>query len=96
MTEFEKESITIALKKMFQGGHFDICVVDKCLKIAGAIPQSADYTALSAVHCVQWADMPAGFRQQVFVKTLEMFTHTGFPLERVMQRVADGQLRALQ
>lgn len=96
MTEFEKQSITMALKKMFQGSYFDICVVDKCLKIASAIPPSADYNALAALHCVQWADMSQDFRQQVFVKTLEMFSHTGFPLEQIMQIGATGQLRALQ
>ena len=96
MTEFEKQACAIALKKMFQGRYFDICTVDNLLKITGAIPPKADYNALHALHCVDWSDMPAGFREQVFVKTLELFTHSGFPLESIMLSASCGTLRALQ
>jgi hypothetical protein len=96
MTEFEKQAVVIALKKMFQGSYFDICAVDSCLKITGSIAPTADYNALRALHCVNWSDMPAGFRDQVFVKTLELFTNSGFPLDQIMLPAAAGTLRALQ
>lgn len=96
MTEFEKQAVVIALKKMFQGSHFDICTVDNCLKITGAIAPTADYNALRALHCVHWSDMPDGFRAQVFVKTLELFTHSGFPLDQIMLSATAGIVRALQ
>ena len=96
MTEFEKQAVAIALKKMFQGSHFNICTVDQCLKITGAIPPSADYNALSALHCVHWSDMPASFRDEVFVKTLELFRHSGFQIDQIMLSATTGHLRALQ
>ena len=95
MDNFQKQAITIALREMFEGSHFSICAVDKCLKIAGVIPPAADYDALSALHCVHWSKMPADFRDQVFVKTLELFTHAGFPLERILEAAAGKRLRAL-
>src|SRR3990167_4546121 len=88
MDNFQKQAITIALREMFEGSHFSICAVDKCLKIAGVIPPAADYDALSVLHCVHWSNMPADFRDQVFVKTLELFTHAGFPLEQILEAAA--------
>lgn len=96
MTEFEKQSIAIALKKMFQGTHFNICTVDNCLKIAGVIPLGKDYQVLAALHCIDWKDMPLDFRNQVFVNTLDLFRHAGFQLEQIAQLGATGRLRVLQ
>lgn len=96
MDNFQKQAITIALREMFESSHFSICTVDKCLKIANVIPPATDYEALSALHCVDWKKMPADFRQQVFVKTLELFTHSGFPLEQIMEAAAGKRLQALQ
>ena len=96
MDNFQKQAITIALREMFEGSHFSICTVDQCIKVAGVIPPAADYAALSALHCVHWNKMPADFRQQVFVKTLELFTHAGFPLEQIMEATAGKRLQALQ
>jgi hypothetical protein len=96
MNDFQKQAIAIALREMFEGNHFNICTVDKCLKISGVIPPTADYEALSALHCVYWNKMPDNFRQQVFVKTLELFTHTGFPLEQIMVAAACNKLQVLR
>lgn len=96
MTEFEKQAVLISIKNMFMGGHFSICTVDKCLAITGCIPPRADYNALNAVHCVNFSDMPKAFRDQLFVKTLELFNHSGFPLEEIMILAASNKLRVLQ
>jgi len=96
MTEIEKMVITTALRKMFTGNHFSICTVDHCLKIAGAIAPKADYNALSALHCIEWSEMPPELRDYVFATTLNLFTHTGFQLDQLMQLGACGQLKALQ
>ena len=70
--------------------------MDSCLKITGAIAPTADYNTLRALHCVHWSDMPAGFRDQVLVKTLELFTNSGFSLDQIMLSAAAGTVRALQ
>lgn len=80
MNDFEKEVVITALKKMFNGGYFDICTVDKCLKLTGAIPDHQDYTALSALHCVYWSEMSQDLRNTVFEKTMVMISNPGFDL----------------
>lgn len=98
MDEFQKQSVVLALTEMFEGTHFNICTVDRCLTIAKSIPPADDYNALRALHCVDWNKMPPDFRQQVFVKTLGLFAHTGFAeLEQDIVRVSVGKkLWALQ
>lgn len=95
MDKFQQQAITIALREMFEGAYFSISTINQCLKIANSIPPAADYEALSALHCVHWDKMPADFRQQVLVKTLELFTHAGFPLEQILEAAVTHKLRAL-
>jgi hypothetical protein len=80
MDDFSKEAVIAAMTKMFRGSHFSICDVDKCLKITGGIPNSSDYDALSALHCVHWSDMSPQLRQQVLEKTVGMLSCAGFDL----------------
>jgi len=80
MNEFEKEAVITALKKMFQGSHFNICTFDKCTEITGAIPTGRDYRALSALHCVDWKDMSPNLREEVYQKTIGTFQLIGFDL----------------
>jgi hypothetical protein len=96
VSDFEQQAVMVALKKMFTGTHFDICTVDNCLKITGAIPPRKDYDALHAIHCVHWADMPPDFRAAVFAKTMALFAHDGFPLERLMLPAITSRFKALQ
>lgn len=97
MNDFQKQAVVLALTKMFEGTYFDICTVDRCLAITQSIPPADCYNALRALHCVDWNKMPPDFRQQVFVKTLELFTHTGFALEQIIVKAASGKgLRVLQ
>jgi len=79
MTEFEAQTIVLALQKMFDDGYFDICVVDKCLKLARSVPPAADYNVLCALHCVHWNKMESGFRTEVMKRTLALFAHEGLP-----------------
>lgn len=39
MDEFEKKTVILTIKKMFKGGHFDICTLDACIKVAGVVPK---------------------------------------------------------
>ena len=84
MTEFQRMAAITVLKQMFAGGHFSICTVDKVIQITGCIPPDPkDYQALSALHCVDWADMSQDLRNQVMLKTLQIFEQPGFDLELI-------------
>ena len=80
MDDFTKEVVLTAMKKMFQGSHFSICDIDKCLKLTGSIPNGQDYNALDALHCVYWKDMSPDLRKAVLDKTITMFSCEGFDL----------------
>lgn len=62
----------------------------------GARPPRADYDALSALHCVDFKDMPPEFRATVFAKTMTLFAHEGFPLVHLMPPAIAGRFKALQ
>jgi len=70
MDAFHKKAAVAALKNMFAGGYFNICVVDKLINLTGCVPDGDDYRALSALHCVDWKDMDAELREMVFLKTV--------------------------
>jgi len=65
MTDFEKQAVVLALRRMFTDSYFNICTVDACVKVVGCIPPRDMYNALSAIHCAKWADMTPEFRDEV-------------------------------
>ena len=81
--EIKSRVIQTALKDMFKGGHFNICNIDKCLKIAGTVADQETYEMLSALHCVDFKAMGIDVRQWCFEATLNLFDNTGFDLEMV-------------
>ena len=95
MNEFQIMAAKTTLKNMFDGKrYFDICTVDKLLKLTGCIPNAKDYQALSALHCVHWMDMEPELRQMVMLKTLQMFEHSGFDM-KVIENVFLNESTAL-
>ena len=62
MTTEQADIAAFALRDMLKGGHFNICVIDKILAMAGGIPDGDDYRALSLLHCRDYKDMPASVR----------------------------------
>lgn len=80
MNDLTKEVVITALRHMFEKGWLDICTIDKCLKLTGAIPDKRDYEILSALHCIHWSEMSQGLRQEVYDKTIAMISGTGFDL----------------
>lgn len=59
MTETTRLVIGTAMRSMFQKGWIDICAIRECLKLAGVVPVGESYALLSALHCVNFKDMPA-------------------------------------
>lgn len=90
MDEFHRKAAVTALKNMFEEkNYFDICTVDKILKLTGCIPDKKDHQALSALHCVHWNEMDADLRNMVMLKTMQMFETPGFDTE-----LLDGAIKA--
>ncbi|HEY4698707.1 MAG TPA: hypothetical protein VIH29_11995 [Gallionella sp.] len=73
--EFHKQAILLALKKMMEGKHFNICTLNEALEITGGRLNSKDKAALGALHCIDWADMSLGLRNMVFAKIMEVLQH---------------------
>lgn len=75
MTEDLDNSIAItALKKMFNGSHFNICCFDQVAKMLCVIVPTRTRERLHPLHCIDWGDMPDEVR--VFIlETCEGLFH---------------------
>jgi hypothetical protein len=84
MSEFNPTTaaLKLALKRMFSQSYFDICTIDKCLKLTGSIPSADIYKVMNTVHCVHYADMDAQFRQWLFEQSILMFQNNGFDFNK--------------
>ena len=78
MGNLEKEVIKTALKKMFKENHFNICTIDKCLKISNTIPDKSVYNNMSALHCVNYSEMSNDLRKWLFENVILLFNNNGF------------------
>jgi hypothetical protein len=74
LTEFQQRAAAVATVKMLSGKSFSICDLDSIAKTVGRESALAgrDYSALRAVHCVDWADMGPDLSRMVREKCLEM------------------------
>lgn len=92
MDEFHKKAATLALNKMFEGNYFDICTVDKVIKLTGCIANKKDYQALSALHCTHWTDMDKDMRNMVMLKTMQIFETPKFDMELIGNAIQKNSL----
>lgn len=65
MPETQQLVLRAATRKLFDSRHFSICTVDSMMKLIGATERSPAYTQLSALHCVDYADMPQDLRERL-------------------------------
>jgi len=71
---FGKTAIAIALKKMFDPKKwFDICCIDKAIKILGVNVPETEYISWSLLHCVHWDTVDEAVRQEVFARVMYYF-----------------------
>jgi hypothetical protein len=74
MTDFEKTSVMVALRKMFRpDSYLNICAIEQCLEIARIAPSREQMVPLKAMHCVHWSEMPVGFPRQTAQYILDLF-----------------------
>lgn len=82
MTEFQQRACAAAVAKMFRSRHFNICDLDAIAKTMGREASLAgrDYSAMQALHCINWADMDVDLRRMTREKCLELL---GLPPQTV-------------
>jgi len=73
MNTFQEETVRIALKKMFKDGHFNICTIDKCIRISGIHVPKEEYDCWSALHCVDYKKMEVNFQKELFESVIFRF-----------------------
>lgn len=75
MTPFEKQTLVIALKRMFDPErHFCICDFDSMLKVAGITITNAEREPLRLLHCIHYKDMPQDFRTNLARRVMEILS----------------------
>ena len=54
-----------SIDRLFKANHFSICDIDKVCQITGASTRTDAYQLLSALHCVEYADMQPSLRERL-------------------------------
>lgn len=57
--------VQTAVASLFEKNWFDICTLDKLLKIIGARESGEAYKMLHALHCVHYDKMPPELRSRI-------------------------------
>ena len=72
--QVQMETVAHALRKMLDtGGYFDVCTIDKCMKVAQIHISKERCDVYHAIHCVHWRDMTADYRQTIIAMVLDDF-----------------------
>lgn len=71
---FEHAAIVIALRHMFNTKtYFDVCSLDAALQTAAIHITDEQKAPFRALHCIHYANMPPGFKEQLAARVLELF-----------------------
>jgi len=65
MSHLQVQIAKTAIEHMLGKKHFDICAIDKVGKLLRLRPEGLAYDMLSALHCVDYADMPVDVRTAI-------------------------------
>lgn len=66
-------AVSVGLQHLFNQGHFSIVQLEQCLTAARVIPDGEVIRILRPLHCIDYRDMPAELRDQVFTLVMRMF-----------------------
>jgi len=72
LTTFEANAVAIAVLKLLNERHFNIIAFDQIAKKLGVVVDAKEHASLHLLHCVDYADMPQPFRDQVRAKVVEL------------------------
>lgn len=74
-TSFEHAAIAIAVRHIFNTKrYFDICTLDAALDTARINLTREQKAPFRALHCIDYASMPSGFKEQLASRVLELFS----------------------
>jgi len=89
ITDPEKRQIVATiLKKMWNGGHFSICEVDRCLSILN-VARPFCYQEWHRMHCVGWNDMPKGLPERLMASVLQELS--GSAMDAMIDKALGGE-----
>ena len=69
--EFHQLAVSRQVDKVFSGGHFSICDIDKLARLLGISPNQRIYSQLSAYHCIDFAEMSDREKELLQKKVVE-------------------------
>lgn len=79
-----------AIRKMLKSErYFDICTVDKCLRMLNIPADPEIYDTLSPLHCVHWGEMDAELRDAVVAMLAALFSGQAMPV--FVEVITDAQ-----
>lgn len=64
-TDLKLMAAQAALTKLVNKSFFDICTIDKIVEMLGVKPEREAYSILSALHCVDYNQMPPALFQEL-------------------------------
>jgi hypothetical protein len=65
LARIRDQAVVVGLKRLLAEKHFSITSLESLLAAAMIIPDGDAMRVLRALHCVDWADMPADLRRDV-------------------------------
>ena len=71
--KFKGQATLSALKRMFEGGHFSVCTVERMAKLNDVEIDSETHDYFHTLHCVIFADMTQESREFLFAKCVDLF-----------------------
>ena len=75
--QFADTALVIATKRLFNTSkHFCIIDFDRLCELAGVKPTREERSTLAALHCVNYVDMPSGFKEQLVLRVLSILQRT--------------------
>ncbi|WP_440466932.1 hypothetical protein ACKI1H_27280 [Pseudomonas sp. YH-1] len=85
-----------ALRKMLQGGHFDICCIKNVADMLEIIPDRETMNILKTLHCVDYNQMPAGLLAELPTLIHRVLNSPRFDTSRINILESEGQLKLVK
>lgn len=73
MNAFTQAAAVLALRKMFEENHFNICTIDTLIRTTGVVVPRETYNAWHLLHCVNYNTMTKAMRDELFEQVIDAF-----------------------
>lgn len=95
-SEIKMMAAQAALRKMVEGDYFDICTIDKIVRMLEVKPDRGVYEVLSTLHCVHYNQMPAELLERLPELIHKVLTSPAFEASRINVVSAGRGLRLIK